>query len=405
MNNLSGKILAIVLSLFLVAYVGYQVYRYIYSPVKTESVQQYVVADTVYAQGIVIRDEIPVEGVDSGIVSYFYQDGVRVTTGTAVAEVHETRENVQNKHRIEEIDAELQRFADIQKSASGVADVSAITDQITDQIGNLIEMNHSGVLEESDEILNELQDALNKKAVAVRDVDNFSEKMSQLEAERTALQENLSSDISQITSPDYGYFTSFCDTGALKCGTSLLESATVEKLEALSTEVFAQQTDKAGTVIKGYEWYYAALVTADEAKNMEIGTLATLYFGSSSKAGVPAYVYKVISDETSKKVAVVFACDYMSAELSQIRNPSVRIELGTYRGLKIPYKALRFQDGLQGVYVISGGIVEFKKVDIIYDDVTFFLSAIDSNNTELVQMFDDIVTEGTDLYEGKNLNA
>lgn len=192
MNNLSGKILAIVLSLFLVAYVGYQVYRYIYSPVKTESVQQYVVADTVYAQGIVIRDEIPVEGVDSGIVSYFYQDGVRVTTGTAVAEVHETRENVQNKHRIEEIDAELQRFADIQKSASGVADVSAITDQITDQIGNLIEMNHSGVLEESDAILDELQDALNKKAVAVRDVDNFSEKMSQLEAERTALQENLS---------------------------------------------------------------------------------------------------------------------------------------------------------------------------------------------------------------------
>ena len=83
----------------------------------------------------------------------------------------------------------------------------------------------------------------------------------------------------------------------------------------------------------------------------------------------------------------------------------MRIELGTYRGLKIPYKALRFQDGLQGVYVVASGIVEFKKVDIIYDDVTFFLSSIDSNNTDLVQMYDDIVTEGTDLYEGKNLNS
>ena len=94
MNNLSGKILAIVLSLFLVAYVGYQVYRYIYSPVKTESVQQYVVADTVYAPGIVLRDEETVDGVDSGIVSYYFGDGVRVITGTPVAEVHESRENV-----------------------------------------------------------------------------------------------------------------------------------------------------------------------------------------------------------------------------------------------------------------------------------------------------------------------
>ncbi|MBQ7083147.1 MAG: hypothetical protein IJM93_06385 [Oscillospiraceae bacterium] len=405
MNNLSGKILAIVLSLFLVAYVGYQVYRYIYSPVKTESVQQYVVADTVYAPGIVLRDEETVDGVDSGIVSYYFGDGVRVITGTPVAEVHESRENVQKKHRIEEIDREIQRLADIQKAASGVADVASITEQIDEQITGLIEMNHSGVLTSSDEILDGLQDALNKKAVAIREVSNFSGKIAALENEKVLLQEELSVDVSQILSPSYGYFTSFCDTGAKQCGTSLLESASVAKLEELSSAVYEQQKDKAGTVIQGYHWYYAALVTAEEAERMEVGTMATLYFGASSETGVPAYVSRVITDDTSEKIAVVFTCDYMSAELSQMRNPSVRIELGTYRGLKIPYKALRFQDGLQGVYVVTSGIVEFKKVDIIYDDVTFFLSSIDSNNTDLVQMYDDIVTEGTDLYEGKNRNS
>ena len=105
MNSLSGKILAVVMSLFLVAYVGYQVYRYMYSPVKTEPVQQYVVDDVVYAQGIAIRDEIPIEGSSSGIVSYFYDDGVRVITGTSVAEIHASRQSVQNKHRAEKIDA------------------------------------------------------------------------------------------------------------------------------------------------------------------------------------------------------------------------------------------------------------------------------------------------------------
>ena len=50
-------------------------------------------------------------------------------------------------------------------------------------------------------------------------------------------------------------------------------------------------------------------------------------------------------------------------------------------------------------------VLEFKKVDIIYDDVGFFISSIDSNNGELVQLYDDIVTEGTDLYEGKSINS
>ena len=60
MNNLSGKILAVVLSFFLVVYVGYQVYRYMYSPIKTEPVQQYTIDETVYE--MCIRDSlIPVQ--------------------------------------------------------------------------------------------------------------------------------------------------------------------------------------------------------------------------------------------------------------------------------------------------------------------------------------------------------
>lgn len=89
--------MAVILSLFLVIYVGYQVFRYLYSPIKTESVQQYTIEETVYAKGIAIRDEVPVEGVSSGIVSYFYDDGVRVITGTPVAEVHSSWQSVQNK--------------------------------------------------------------------------------------------------------------------------------------------------------------------------------------------------------------------------------------------------------------------------------------------------------------------
>ena len=191
MNNLSGKILAVVLSFFLVVYVGYQVYRYMYSPIKTEPVQQYTIDETVYAQGIVIRDEIPVEGVTSGVVSYFYDDGVRVITGTPVAEVYNSRENVQNQHRVEELEDEIARLTSIQKTADSVVNVSSISAEIEEQIGNLISLNRSGDLQNAEQICNSLQDVLNKKAIAIRDVTDFSNKISQLENEKATLQNQL----------------------------------------------------------------------------------------------------------------------------------------------------------------------------------------------------------------------
>ena len=95
----------------------------------------------------------------------------------------------------------------------------------------------------------------------------------------------------------------------------------------------------------------------------------------------------------------------MSQDISRLRSSAVRIELGSYKGLKIPYKALRFQDGVQGVYVVKNQILEFKKVEIVYESVGFFVSRIDSNDEERVQLYDDIVTEGTDLYEGRAINS
>lgn len=397
--------MAVILSLFLVVYVGYQVFRYLYSPIKTESVQQYTIEETVYAKGIAIRDEVPVEGVSSGIVSYFYDDGVRVITGTPVAEVHSSWQSVQNKHRIEEIDEEIERLSKIQKSTSGVANVSAISEEIEEQIGNLISINGSGQLQNAQQVCNDLQDALNKKAIAIRNVSDFSDKISQLENEKATLQNQLSTQVNQLFSPAYGYFSSYCDTACEMVTTDLLLDATVSQLEEMAEIQYEQNRSYSGKVILGYNWYYAALVSAEDAKKFSIGTTASLYFGSSSFDATPGTVTQMIQDDSSEKIAVIFSCDYMSQEISRLRNSSVQIELGTYKGLKIPYKALRFQDGLQGVYVVANQVLEFKKVDIVYDDVGFFISKIDGNNSDLVQLYDDIVTEGTELYEGKSVDS
>lgn len=402
MNNIIGKVLAVVMTLFLVSYVGYQVYRYAYAPVKTETVLKYVMEDTVYGFGIALRDEIPVEQPSSGVVRYFYDDGVRVVTGTAVAEVHVSQANVKDKLRLEEIEKELSRLTSIQQSKSAVPDVASIATKIEEQVGKFIAVNQSGKLQDAAQIADALQDALNQKAIAVGDVEDFSAKIQRLQSEKSTLEAKLVAETDRILSPAYGYFSSYCDTGS-SVSLSMIENLSVSEIEQLALGRYEKNPTYAGKVIEGYTWYYTAVLDAKQAEKLQEGNTTTLLFPAVSSTKIPAEVFRMIADESSGKTAVIFSCSYMSDELSKLRNPSVQIDLGSYTGLKIPYKALRFHEGAQGVYIYKNNAAVFRKVDIIYEDIGFFISKIDQNDTSKVQLYDDVIVEGTDLYDGKLL--
>ncbi len=405
MNSLSGKIVAIVLALFLLVYVGYQGLRYFYSPVKTETVQSYTVEDTVYSSGIIIRDEVPVDGGYSGIISYFYDDGARVVSGMPVAEVHSDRESVQNQQKIAQISREISRLENIEKNYSGIVDITSISASIEKEINNLISTCFGGDLRNAQAVYESLQDALNKKAIAIGDVPDFSEKISRLDAQKTSLEAHLQTDVSQIVSPAYGYFSSYCDSGSRLITSDLLESATIKRLEDLAETKYEQDSSRVGTVILGYNWYYAAIIDGEDVEKFYEGMVANLSFDSSAFVEIPGTVNKIITEEGNQKAAVIFSCDYMSREIARLRNPSAQIEAATFSGLKIPYKALRFEDGQQGVYVVENNTLTFKKVDIQYDGVGFFISRVDNFDQSLVGLYDDVVTEGVDLYDGKQVNS
>ena len=58
MGNWTGKIVSILAVLFLLIYAGYQGYRYMYTPYRTETAYEYTVSDALQAEGLIVRDEI-----------------------------------------------------------------------------------------------------------------------------------------------------------------------------------------------------------------------------------------------------------------------------------------------------------------------------------------------------------
>ena len=80
------------------------------------------------------------------------------------------------------------------------------------------------------------------------------------------------------------------------------------------------------------------------------------------------------------------------------------ISFRNYKGLRISQKALRILDGEKGVYVKSGYSVKFKKVDILYTGLDYYLCQIQYGSSDQLSLFDEVIVEGTDLYDGKPID-
>ncbi|MBR4726382.1 MAG: hypothetical protein IK080_00650, partial [Clostridia bacterium] len=102
---------------------------------------------------------------------------------------------------------------------------------------------------------------------------------------------------------------------------------------------------------------------------------------------------------------VLFKCTLMNARLCALRKVSGRIVMKEYSGLKVSKDALRFDaDGNPGVYVLRGDVVSFRSVREIYAADTFIIAAAPADPSTLpykhLQLYDEVITSGKDLYDG-----
>ena len=405
MQTVTGKLIGVILSLFLLAYVGFQAYRYLYSPVKTETAMSYVIEDSFETAGLVIRDEQVMDvSVSDGVVSYLHEDGVKTLVGTALAEVYPDSRAVQDAQRIEAIDAEIELLTSIQNpSTSYYLDPDGITKEIDDQLYRAIGYIDSGELAGYDEACSDLLTNINKKQIVTGEVEDFSQKIDALKQERASLASVDHQAQRTIYADSETYFSSYVDDGVGALLPDQLETITFDELSSLLERDYIQLEDRFGKTIATYRWNLVVIADEQQALKLQEGVSVDLDLGLDGGTMVPAVVSKTISSDQTTDVAVVFECEYLDAQLTRLRSPHVEVEYQRYSGLKIPSKAVRYVDGVRGVYVKKGNVILFKKLDVVYEGSGFVLSQENADD-DYVQRFDDVVTGGTDLYDGKIVN-
>lgn len=401
MKNNPGRFISIVVSVLLIAYVAYNIFNLVYDPVKTERALKVRVDDSITVTGVALRSERIVDTSSVGIVDYLVSDGDRVAKGERIANIYTSTSGADVEERLRETEAEIARLeAALGAQGTGV-DAYSIETNIRNGLAKLADACREGRLRNAEGMMDEVLTGFNMRQVVQGKVEGFNARLEELKAEREKLRGSRAAEYDSVTSPDSGFFVSYTDSFENVVEYDKIADLTPKEIIELcerTPEVSAESGS--GKLIDQYEWFYVAPISEEDAQRLEKGKTFPVRFSSSLSYEVYFTVEKLEADDDGNR-AVIFSCNNVNNELACMRADIATIRLNSFSGVRVSADALRVVDGEQGVYIARGQKVAFRKVDPVYTGDGYVISRIKRDDPATLQLYDDIIIGGRNMYAGK----
>ncbi len=417
-----------VVALLLLFYVGYQVYRSHYSPVRTETATYFTASNTVQADVVAVRRETLLKGKSGGVVDYVVTPGEKVAKGETVANLYRDEKQAVAQRQLTQVTSAIGRLQSLQSpgSASSAAGTDSANSRICRSLQQFLGTVNAGDLTAASGQRDGLLDLINGKQIATGKVGNFNARISALESQRKALAAEAGSASGTIVSPASGYFIETTDGLESAFDFSGVTSMTCDQIRSARQKPEAPVSGTVGKICDDYVWYLACIVPADKVVNFrqtESGGQVSVQFPFVSDVSVPAGVAAVNRKDRNSEAAVILECKDMNQEIAGIRCETAQIATQQYTGIRVSQKAVHFaslkktvsgpsgkktseKKDVQGVYVMHGGQIEFRQIvpefstdNYVVCDPSPDLNTLYTKDT--VKLSDEVVVEGTDLYDGK----
>lgn len=407
MNRLTEKIIMGLVCLFLLGYVGFQAYNSFYGAMQTETALEYSVSRTVSAQGVIVRSEIVIDGNYDGIENYIFENGARVTIGENVAEFYEDESSNRNLRRLHEVETEIALLEEAQDPVvSNFSTTEGINRDIKESLGYLSGISNTGKYANSADLKQKLGSLINKKQIATGVAESFNARISALTEERERLESGLSQTSTVFAkAPVSGYFCQTVDGYENNLSLKSTEAYGFgEYLAIIDGDAPTEPRDAVGKIITDQNWIFAAAASTASLEFAKPGQSVTLSFESVNQQ-IPATILDIMQEKDNERAVILLKCNYVSGSLLELRRASAAIHFSNHTGLRVNSTALRFVNDMRGVYILDrNNTVRFKELDPIYEESGFVLTALrqpDSQETQYVRLYDQIITKGTELYDGK----
>lgn len=397
-----ASIVAIVLSIgFFSSYIIYHLVSRSNSEIKTEFALKETVYKTIDTKCFVIRDEEFIKNDAIGTTVSFVNNGERVARGDTVSVVFDSSDDAAAYLKARELKKEINHYEELAGQANfQTLNINSLNKKINNELKDYLNAVDTRNFSKATSTAEIFRDSVTGKQIAIGQNLDFSKKMNQLSEEYESLHsEEL--DYTEVKTENAGYFISGSDgyENTLKFSDiDTLSANDVKKaIKSKPTEI---DSDIVGRTVSSFKWYITCVV--DSEKTVDITNDKKIYvnFPEAGIEKLPVTLYK-IGDRNEKETIVIFSCDEMNESLSDFRIESIEIITDEYNGFKISNTSIRTVDGVQGVYIVRGNLMGFRKVRVVYTTDDYSIVDSPENASDYIKLYDKVVTEGVDLYDNK----
>ena len=420
----------ILLMLGVIGFSIHQVARHVAVGLNTLRTQEILDESYVRLELYVFRDEQPLVTEGGNTCLYAVPDGGRVGVGHALGTVYSLDDPAAASELQQKLNAYGDRLA-LLKTLGGTgtpADAREAAKAVDRDYLALLEAAARGDLSAVEGYASGMQEGLSRYDILTGAVG--SQSAAQLEQERAALVAGLAP-VAELTTDRSGYFYYHCDGYETLFAKNTAMSMSAEDFRALTGQPAAElSAGTVGKMVYDPTWYAAAYVPlSDEAlevfqRGYANGTTYTMRVTDGADAELDMTIVRLVPDEGG--ALLVFRSQDMPAGFDFPRSFTVETVSLQMSGYRIPSEALvtvhshKTGEDVTGVYILSGNVVEFRKVNIrvardgyviahTFEDMKAYRdsltdeekAAFTADGWSYLGLNDNIITGGNELYEGK----
>ncbi len=398
MKKIFQRILIWVAALGLVVYFAFQGTSVFLPKVRVEQALLYTAYDDVTATGYIVREEEIIAKPGSEIYDVSASDGMRVKKNGVIATVYESAAQAEASAKIKDYN---QRITVLEESevvtVMGSNEIIKLEQNIMAAVSQIAASGKSGDGAAAQKAKEELTILLNQKSVMLGEISGFGDIIKELKTERDELSAQSGGGISSVKTSKSGSFVAFADGFESVLSPGILKDLKCEGLdEIIKSAPKINGDDILGKIVTGFGWYFAAPM---KNSGLSEGDLVRLRFPFAPGETIPAEVEYVNGDGTEQ--LVVLFSNYELPELNLVRNQTVQIVKSSISGLKVRKAAMHVIDGASGVFVRSGDVLKWKPCDVKFDKDDYYLIPYEKEKKNALMLYDLVVYEGRNLYDGK----
>lgn len=405
-KKIPGDIVAIILVLALIGgYIFYGCYSALNVDVETITAVKSTVYEAIDAQALVIRDEHTVSGSSGGVTVASVNNGEKVKAGGNIAMVFSSEEDATKYSSAQELQNQLSYYEELETQASGtVTDVEQIDSDILSDVNSYIRAVGNGRYDSLLEYSDDLNERFIRRQLTIGEKIDFSQVKSDIKNQLDQINVSTCSPVDYLTTEESGIFSSYTDGFESIVDYSKATEIDAATLKSCIEKVSESENDSSsfGKLITSYEWYFCCVVPSKDTAKISDGDTLNVTLKSSDDILKCQVITGADPDLNTEETVLVLRCSDMNSRIASMRLEDIEIRYSEYEGFKIPASAVHVDDnGEKFVYALISNTVEKRSGEIIYSTKDYVVFGYDAQNSDSIRYYDQIITKGTDLHDGK----